>query len=211
VLRDQAGAADMRLEALDRGSRSSDPASRPGLVRFPVTVNPFGSPFRLRAKGFVATSFDVLPLAGRTLRLEEMRRSPSVLVRPSLLALRELENGRIVVWKDAANGREIASSEGPTAVLVGPRQALPTSMVEEWKLELESQKITGAPAAATFLAWRRVRFVDPAIDLEPGMTVFARAQTKKGTPIAEGTLTLGPEPIVELVLADLETTPTGVR
>ncbi|HXK10538.1 MAG TPA: hypothetical protein VMT70_12890 [Vicinamibacteria bacterium] len=203
VLTAERGPIEMQLEALHPGYASSPPEREPGFTRFFVSVNPLGTPFRLRVRGFVPASFEVSPLVGRTVRLEDLRPSPSVLVRPSLLAVRELEQGRIVVRRDGERGPLIASSDGPTSALVGPRRPLPADMLEEWKLELESQEVVGAPAAAAFLAWKRARWVDPAVDLETGMTLFARAETAGGTPLAEGRITLGPDPIVELSLVDV--------
>lgn len=193
----------MQLEALDPGYASSRPDTRPGFGRFRVSVNPLGTPFRLRAQGFVPVSFDVPPLVGRTVRLEDLRKSPSLLVRPSLLAIRELEKGCVVVRKDGATGAIIATSRGPTSVVVGPRRPVPSTSLEEWKLELESQGVVGQPAATALLAWQRTRYEEPLIDLEPGMTLYARAVTEGGTPLAEGRITLGNEPLLEMSLVDL--------
>ena len=196
-------ASTIQLEPLDPGYTSSPGDVQPGFTRFRVHVNPLGTPFRLRARGFVPASFEVPPLVGRTVRLEDLRPSPSVLVRPSLLAIRELEHGQIVVRKDDAHGPLLASSKGPTSLLVGPRRAIPLSMIEDWKLELDSQGVPEEAAATVFLAWKRARYVDSGIDLEPGMTLFARAETEHGTSVAEGQVRLGSEAVIELSLVDV--------
>jgi len=173
--------------------------------RFCVGAGLFGSTYQLSVAGYLPRSIEVYPLVGARVRPEEdLRRSPTVLIRPSRKALNTLgqcdesdeTNGEkrcgyfeLCHLKSEEKCKILVSRPGHVgSFLVGWAQSLPSGLLLDWQLELTVQKADADAAsyADTLLKWRNYELFSPGAlaginkvaPLEPGMLLRARVYSK---------------------------------
>jgi hypothetical protein len=188
--------------------RSLDEAVAPMVV----FTSPFGRPFRLGVPGFLEETVTVYPLVGLKVTPErDLRRSPSVLFRPSregVLALRS-EGTFTVALKGAAGDEPLLPPQKghDGAFLLGRAQPIPATSVALWRLELEGGGASSALLAQMVLAWSRPKVLAPLRPLAPEMVLVAEVRTPVGVVVSRALVTLSREPLTDSALVDI--TPTG--
>jgi len=179
-----------------------------GPLRYVVPVTPFGRAYRVQVAGYVADEFDVFPFSGRRLKVSrDLRRTPSLLFRPSVLALASLEDGgRIVVWREGDPRTELARDIGHRTSFVlgtGSETEIPAEMRANWPLELAADpSLDEANRAQTRLEWQSPTRLSSTTELQPGMTLTAEIWTRADAKVAEIKLQLPDAPWVDAPLKD---------
>lgn len=183
-------------------------------VRCLVSTSPLGRTFRVAVDGYVEQVVTVYPGPGVRLSPErDLRRSPAVLLRPPVYALRYLEEGAYLTVSAVIDGRSevlVQRESGHRgAFLVGRNQSIPGGSARGWKLDLEGEGHAPRVVAQTLREWSRPRVVVPARPLAPGMTVVAEVRTvaRDGRPervVARAEVTLGSESLVDVGMLAVE-------
>ena len=199
-------AGDVTVETLDSEGQVQDWLCErgDGPWRFCVWTGPFGSSYRVSVRGYLPRSVDVYPLTGLKLRPgEDLRRSPTVLIRPPFKALDTLSRcddapaeeggrrcGHFTLCKYEDTGcKQILADEGYAgSFLVGWPQAVPRGLVQDWQFELTVQGTnTGSPTFAdTILKWKNFKSFVPGSGsgtsgvppLTPGTRLRAEVRSK---------------------------------
>lgn len=172
--------------------------------RFLVASGPFGRPYRLSVPGFLPAVLSVPAFRGLQIVPErDLRRPPTLLLRPLPAALGSLEGGgSLEVW--TGDDKILDDSCGcRTSYLLGRSQPIPSGALAEWRLELLA--LHAAPEdsdlfARTLLDWRKPRLVAPSLAALPGtaFTVFVRSRA--GKIITRTAFTLSDDPFQDILL-----------
>jgi hypothetical protein len=218
VLGDDAGAsgpATVRLTALDAPAdaamrtRTLLPRGEP--ARFVVTSSPFGRVFRLEVDGYVPQTVEVYPLLGRRISpARDLRRSPTVLLRLSQLALGSFQDqggGELVITRITAGnaaGEVIARTKQPRAAfLLGRAQRVPAAFAAAWRTELLALGVRDETLVAKHLvSWKEPAVLAPAVVLEPGMPLRAQLFNAAGNVVASSDFVLGSDELQDQSLED---------
>ena len=179
-----------------------------GIARFVVFTSPFGRPYRLSVHGFLEETVAVYPLTGLKLTPErDLRRSPSVLFRPSregVLALRSQGTFTVALKGPGGDDPLVAPQKGHVgAFLLGRAQAIPPASVGLWRLELEGGAASPALLAQMVLAWSRAQVLEPLRPLAPEMILVAEIRTPVGVVVSRAQVTLGREALTDVALTDV--------
>lgn len=190
------------------------------ILRFGVLTTPFGTPCRVEAQGYVASTFQVFPLVGLTIQpARDLARSPSVLLRPNLDVLPFLEDGGsigIFLLDGRTDERLIASFDANSqpeerrrcSFLIGHDQPVPSELMHWWELELIGMGLPENVRARTLVEWSHAEYLEPldsAVELAPGMNlrakVFSRAHTSSAPRlVAETTIMLDERPLIDVLI-----------
>jgi len=181
--------------------------SAPGLIRFAVLPSVFGRPFRVEASGYVPATFDVYPVTGRKIRLgQDMAVAPTVLLRPSIKALRSLAGGgSLRVYRvDGAGKRLLADTTGlrPAAYYIGRPQPASESMVGDWERQLSGQA-DQAVIDQTVLAWKRPVAL-AVTSVAPGASLVAEIVSRAGKTVARAEVVVGEGRLADVPFMDVE-------
>lgn len=105
----------------------------------PVLVNPFGSVFTLKIKGFQDYNFEVHPIVPQRIYLEkDLTVTPSIFIRLTDYILLHREVFLLDISSKGENiYKGLVGNKG--AFLLGTKQNIPTEFLERWKLELMSR------------------------------------------------------------------------
>lgn len=221
VLGDDAGAtgpATVRLTALDAPAevvtRTLLPRGEP--ARFVVTSSPFGRVFRLEVDGYVPQTVEVYPVPGRRISpARDLRRSPTVLLRLSQLALGSFQDqagGELVITRVVAGdpagtpaGEVIArTKQQHAAFLLGRAQRVPAGFAAAWRTELLARGVRDEILAAKHLvSWKEPAVLAPAVVLEPGMPLRAQLFNAAGNVVASSDFILGSDELQDQSVEDL--------
>lgn len=176
------------------------------ILRFGVLTTPFGSPCRVEAEGYVASTFQVFPLIGLTIQPQRnLMRSPSVLLRPNLDVLPVLEDGgriEIFLVSGHTDERLIASYDKGHrgSFLIGHDQPVSSDLMHWWELELIGMGLPEDVRARTLVEWSHVKFLDSAGELAPGMNLRAKVFSRANKTVAETTIRLDERPLIDVVI-----------
>ena len=179
-------------------------------VRFTwVPTTPFGRAYRLKVPGYVEQVLQVYPLTGLTVIPErDLRVSPSVLFRPSMTAVKELDpvsGGKFqVLLVTGKSAQSLIVSCHKSSFLLGSEQEVPAAWPAMWELEL-AMRASSVPAsqsnnADTMLAWLRYTLLQPPHDLAPGTVLEGRVVSKGNAIVASARATLRAEPLIDVPL-----------
>ena len=169
--------------------------------RYCVWSGPFGSTYRVTVEGYLPRSLEVYPLISAKLRPDEdMQRSPTVIIRPTVKALDTLSRcdadlcGTFTLCELDAKECEtfIREAGEPRSFLVGWAQAVPRGLVQDWQLELTTEEDDASTLAATILKWKNwARFPPGARSgphevppLRPGMQLRAEVRSQANKSVA---------------------------
>ncbi|HET9984245.1 MAG TPA: hypothetical protein VFQ38_11680 [Longimicrobiales bacterium] len=195
---------------LDDPSAASHGRVRPGaaLARMPIVVSPFGRTVRVEAAGYVPAVFTVRPLVGLTVRLgEELRWSPSVLLRLGAAATGALGDGAVLrVWREAGGRRDTLaadSGQAGSAFLLGRARAIGVEAVADWERELKAAHAPDAAVAELVRSWKTPRALRLDRPLAPGDHLVAEVAYPGGGRVAVADLTLPATDLVDVALLDL--------
>jgi hypothetical protein len=218
VLGDDAGAtgpATVRLTPFDApadaATRTLLPRGEP--ARFVVTSSPFGRVFRLEVDGYVPQTVEVYPVLGRRIRpARDLRRSPTVLLRLSQLAMGSFQDqagGEFVVTRLGAAsaggvGEVIARTREPRAAfLLGRAQRVPAGFAAGWRTELLALGVRDESLAAKHLvSWKEPAVLVPTVVLEPGMPLRAQLFNAAGNEMARSDFVLGSDELQDQFVED---------
>jgi hypothetical protein len=187
-------------------SRAASPA------RFTwLRTSPFGRPYRLAVDGYIEESVTVYPLIGLNVAPDrDLRRSPSVLFRPSVRGVQTLKSdGKLIVmWHPAVGGPKylVPPQTGHAgSLLVGRNQQIPVAAVATWRLELSAAGADESTVSEMILRWTRPRVLKPWIALAPGMRVVAEIQTRRNVAVERAEVVLGADALIDApLLADAQ-------
>ena len=198
---DASRGAKVTVSFLDSDKTIERELSRDGSPeRILVSTTPFGRPFSIKSQNYLARSFDVFPLFGRTVRLgEDLQPAPSVLLRPHWKALRTLENDGSITVRLADSGEILAENNGKRAsFIVGTVRSFKPENSGIWRLELLADRTASSTEARTLLEWSRPVFLTPTRELEPGMILEVTITTASGTTVAHTRYTLGRDRLADV-------------
>jgi hypothetical protein len=221
VLGDDAGAtgpATVRLTPFDApadaATRTLLPRGEP--ARFVVTSSPFGRVFRLEVDGYVPQTVEVYPVLGRRISpARDLRRSPTVLLRLSQLALGSFQDqtgGELVITRivagnaaDNAAGEVVArTKQQRAAFLLGRAQRVPAGFSAGWRTELLARGVRDETLAAKHLvSWKEPAVLAPTVVLEPGMPLRAQLFNAAGNVVASSDFVLGNDELQDQSVEDL--------
>jgi hypothetical protein len=165
-----------------------------------------GGAYRLKVPGYLPTVLTVPPLAGLEILPErDLRRSPTLLLRPLPATLGSLrDGGRLEVWAPG-EPRPIARSTCGcrTSFLLGRRQPIPSDALARWSLELRA--LNAAPEGSsllseTLLEWSRPRHLAPSRNLLPGTRLDVRVFSNAGNLVAQTPFTVTEESFQDVLL-----------
>jgi hypothetical protein len=185
-------------------------AGKDELARFVVPTGPFGRPFRLTVDGYVPQTIEAFPPLGVRLRPgRDLRRSPSVLLRFSELAVgswREVSGGELRIVELGATGEEallLQVTKPVEALLLGRDQPVPAMWVSNWRMELLAAQVTDEYLLARQLvAWRRPPQFQPVVGLQPGMRLRATLMNVHKKVVAQADFILGKDELQDEAMED---------
>jgi hypothetical protein len=202
------GSLDVRVVASEDPSYERR-ASGQGPLRIPLRVTSFGRAFRVECEGYLPRVVEVGPLWGaRLVAGVDLKAPPSVLLRPSLEALRSLDSGgTLTLWK--RDGDERVPLGAPvsqrSSFLVGPPRPIPAEASTRWQLELTAARLEPAEAARVLLEWGNPARVELDEPLLPGMWIEAEVRTRSPANRlkARAEFEVGEQPLTEIALPDV--------
>ena len=196
------------------GSITELARSKEDPYRYLVTTSPFGTPYRVEAKGYLPKTLDVFPLWGVTVDPErDLRAAPSVLFRPDSDALGALDDGGYIVITLLRDGKQqliACGAKTRSSFLIGRMEFLSATLVQafrdDWTLELKGGSEDETHTAQTLLQWRYPRrlplFGIP--DLQPQMRLEAEVYSRTGTPVARAKTTVSEEALTDVRIPYIE-------
>lgn len=173
------------------------------LTRF---QSPFGHPYRLSVDGYIPETVTVYPFVGLTVTPDrDLRRSPSVLFRPSANGIATLNSGGtfVVEWR-AAGGPPLAvvppQSGAPSSFLIGRAQAIPPGTIALWKLDLTAAEVRDPELSQIIQLWNRPRRLEPARPLAPRMVLVAEVRSRQNKVVDRAEVELGTDALLDVPL-----------
>lgn len=176
-----------------------------GMLRFTVPAKPLGRAFHLQVDGYMPETLTVYALSGLSIHADkDLRAKPVVLLRPTILGLRELEDGgRIVIAlaeKTSSSGSDLVCEEYRGSFLLGEHKWIPAERFERWRLDLQMMDPGQTTHAKTLLEWSRPKILKPAWNLQPGVRLVAQIETKLEDVTERMEFTVGDEPFIDVLL-----------
>ena len=184
-------------------------------IRFLTFTTPLGRAVRISAPGFIAANFTVYPLTGLTVTLgSDLAVAPTLLFRPEAQGLVALRNkGRFHAWTlpRTDSTAVLAETSGVvSAFLVGEAQALPSALLDAWKLELGCDT-TGFKNYILFAWTRPAQLRRRAPSPGPGDQVHAEIVARSGAVVAQTDVRLGAERLIDVPVLDITPDATSCR
>jgi hypothetical protein len=171
--------------------------------RLIVRVGPFGREFRLEVPDYLPTVVTVTPLTGlRLVADRDLRRSPTMLLRPPATALGAMEaqgaSFRLLVSDGKGKWRLLGLEKckvehcAATSFMVGRFQPVPSALVNEWRLELMAlDQMEESRLAETVLAWKRPVYLKNIPVIVPGTLLRAEAWSRSKEVVASTEVLVG--------------------
>jgi len=181
----------------------------PGIVHFVVSTNPFGRMFYLEVDGYMPETLTVFSLRGLSIIADQdLRVKPTVLIRPTPLGLRDLEDGGSIVIS-LVNGpnspRKIAEHEKfRGSFLIGRHKWIPSERYERWRLDLDLMDPKRSTHSRTLLEWGEPQRLAPGFGIEPRQRILVEIKTALGDVTEKIEFTVGDERLIDVLLARME-------
>ncbi len=202
------------LKALDGGSATEHvqvPTDKAAPARFILPVTPFGRPYRLEVEGFVPQTIEVWPILGVRVRPGiDLRRSPSVLLRLSAIAMgswKDVGGAELRVVAVGVRGEEtpLASTRTPAdALFLGRAQPVPADWPATWRTELQSRAVSDTLAARQILAWRQVAVLPVSTGVAPGQSLRVTLTNDQQHVVARSEFLVGKDELQDQLIGDIE-------
>jgi hypothetical protein len=181
--------------------------------RFVVRTGPFGRTYLLTVPGYLPELVSVPGFSGlRVVPERDLKRPPTLLLRPPLNALASLQDGgRLRVWKVEGMKRTLLASPAPcncrASFMLGREQSIPLETLTLWRLELLS--IPGFTAempqvSTTLYQWNRPRKIDTLLPLRPGMRIQAFVHEPTGALAAFADISLDEKSFIDAPMTPKE-------
>jgi hypothetical protein len=171
-----------------------------------LRTSPFGHAYRLAVDGYLEETVTVYPLIGVRITPErDLRRSPSLLLRPPVAGVQSLASGgKLTIRRRSTDAAAVDLAPPQTghtgSVLVGRAQPIPAANVMSWRLELSAARMDEAALSAMMVGWQQPRVVAPATPLAPGMAVTAEICSRAKLVVARAEVVLGTEALIDVPL-----------
>lgn len=172
----------------------------------PSRTSPFGRAYRLTVEGYVPETVTVYPIVGLNVTPDrDLRRSPSVLFRPSIAGVEALasEGTFTLVWRPASGPPQSLmppQSGHRGSFLVGRDQPVPATAGASWRLELTAATVQEPTLSRMIQAWTRYRHVAPTTPLAPGMALVAEIRSRVDKPVERAEVVLGSDALIDVPL-----------
>jgi hypothetical protein len=186
------------------------------VYRIGVWTGPFGRTYQLTVNGYVPITIDVFPLFGKIVRVgQDMDKSPTLLLRPWIGALRSLRNnGTFKLWRILLKGERqlIADARGHDgSFLVGWEQVVSRNYISDWRSELIATSGSREPEVLerTILSWRNLKHIVPMsqnqkIYFKPGEKLEAEVYSRADVLVAKVSITVSNQTLQDVVIEDIE-------
>jgi hypothetical protein len=201
------GKLGARLITLDGTMEGKGDLESKQPVRFsPLRTSPFGRQYRLTVDGYLEETVTVYPIIGLNVTPDrDLRRSPSVLFRPSVAGLEALasEGTFTLAWRPADGSlQSLLPPQGgqPGSFLVGRAQPVPSTALASWRLELAAASVQEPTLSRMIQTWTRYRHVAPTTALVPGMALVAEVRSRVDKPVERAEVVLGSDALIDVPL-----------
>jgi hypothetical protein len=193
------------VDAPSRSKRRTLGEERP-IARVALSTTPFGRAFTVGASGYVPTTFLVYPVIGRRVRLgTDLPRIPTVLFRPSALALGMLASGgvfRVSLVGPDGSSRVIASDSGKSSSFyLGPPHPITGEMLDGWRLEQTAETDDPKSSANVIRKWRAPVPLTATTELPAQGRLLAEV-TINGTVVASAEVEISRVRLLDVPLID---------
>jgi hypothetical protein len=170
---EQGGSIKVAPAAPGADARARVRAVKQPVERFLVLTLPWGRDFVVGADGYVARTVATVPLVPRRVRLADLERIPTLLLRPGPAGLIALgDRAAILVhYADPAGAETLiaADSAGTAAAFyIGAAPHVTEAMRDRWKRDVAGE---GDASAVIVDLWSRPEALQAKTDLLPGGTV----------------------------------------
>ena len=155
----------------DRGddSKSRFALSPGGIEQILSLTTPFGRPYYIESAGFQRYSFDLFPWMGKKIRTQtDFEVEPSILLRLSADRLNQVEGGVLELVRGSDVIASAKTKEGRAALIVGRSRSIPTTLIDDWKLELLARKTDEYNVALGIQAWKKAVIKPPSVPIVAG-------------------------------------------
>lgn len=172
-----------------------------GMVRYWRFISPFGSSFYLLADGYLRQPLQVRPWIGATVRLSELIRLPSILLRIPYQKHGALQASVLRIQLETGEQYNIELAAFRASVLLGRDEMVPVSIQEAWRSELRT--LSDAPEAlreSIFRNWIEPLRVESIPALSPGLRVRVTFTTIAGKEVAGRSFTVGSSAFQDVLL-----------
>ena len=172
-----------------------------GKVRYWTLTSPFGSSFYLLADGYLRKPIQLLPWIGATIRVSELQRLPSILVRIPYQQHGSLQDSELLIRVGANEPYRVKLAKNRASLLLGPDTFIPQSSKQNFRSELRT--LANAPESLREVFFRN--WIEPLRDesgsmLEPGQQVQVSFVTTVGKEVAQKTFTVGKSAFQDVLL-----------
>lgn len=201
--------SDVRAVLIPANNKSQEYSGQEtarGMMRFIVPANPFGRVFYLKVDGYMPETLTVHSPRGLSINVDkDLRVKPVVLLRPTLMGLRELEDGGQIVISLAENstlpGGDIVFKKYRGSFLLGKHRWIPSERFERWRMDLQMMDPGKTNHAKTLLEWSRPKILAPEWELVPGLRLLVNIETVQGDVNEKIEFTVGDERFIDVLLA----------
>lgn len=202
------GKLSTRLATVDGAVLDEQQLQPKKSTRFvPLRTSPFGRPYRLTVDGYLPETVNVYPVIGLNVTPDrDLRRSPSVLFRPSLDGVQTLasEGTFTLVWRQTGGSPSVPlvppQSGQRGSFLVGRDQPIPATASASWRLELTSAAVQDPILSRMIQAWSRYKHVVPTTQLAPGMALVAEIKSRTEKTVERAEVVLGTDALIDVPL-----------
>jgi hypothetical protein len=169
-----------------------------------LATNPFGKAYIVECEGYLPYSFDLYPWIGTRINLpDDLKLTPTVLVRVSLANHSQLDGGRIELR--LAGEKNTTLGHYPTdshhaSVLFGRHLALDSEFPHGWAHELRAVGADDRVVSEVYLMWRQPAAVPLKPPLQPGTKLIAEFLTAASQVEASSSFTVSSERMQDILL-----------
>ncbi len=186
-------------------SRKKELQGPDGMVQYWTFISPFGSSFYLLADGYLREPVQILPWVGATIRVGDLTRLPSILLRVPYQHHGSLKDAVLHISPKSLQDHTVKLAAQQAAVLLGPETFVPESNQQNWRSELRT--LSGVPASLQetfFRNWAEPLHAQSIPALSPGQQVRVTFTTAAGKSVAQKSFTVGPSTFQDVLLINME-------
>jgi len=169
-----------------------------------IWITPLGRSYRLELTGYQPEMLTVYPVVGSTVDPHrDLRPVPVVIIRPPMNIIPLMQSKvPFEVWKIAPKGR-ISVATGSVeqgSIVLGEAQSIPSSMLEDWRLEASASTDQPMMAAQLLRIWKKQQAVATQQELAASDVLEAIIFNTAKQPVAKSTFRLSQERIQDVEL-----------
>jgi hypothetical protein len=179
-----------------------------GSIRYWTFISPFGSSFYLQAEGYIRQPVHIPPWMGATLRVDELTRLPSVLVRVPYQHHASLKNSVLHISVAAGDDHAVELTGETAAVLLGPGTDVPEANKLNWRSELRTlSDMPESVRESIFRNWVEPHHTKSIPAPSPGQQVRVTFTTGAEKTVAQKSFTIGRSAFQDVLLITTEDKP----